>query len=171
MKATAVIFRIFFIVFFISLGFYSCSHDGSDEINPFPNDTFGKNTTEVLLTDNLVKEWRLVNIYDENNIGIPVHEWTDCEKSEILTFHSDNTFSFSCCDTCASFYLWNIIVEKGKKFIYIESVNSSKATTPWTGKEVVVHFLSAYEMILEINGIKHEYIPYFLENCDPGDYY
>ena len=113
MKTTAGIFRIFLKAFFISLGFYSCSHNGFDEINPSPGDSFSENTTEVLLTDNLVKEWRLVNIYDENDVCISVQEWTECEKSEILTFHSDNTFSFSCCDTCASLYLWNIIPLRG----------------------------------------------------------
>ena len=170
MKTTTKSFSIYFTTLVISLGFCSCSDDGSVAIKPSPNESILENTADVLLTDNLVKEWRLVNIYDQNNVSIPVHKWTECNKSEILTFHSDKTFSTSCCDNCLSLYTWNVIEEKGKKFLNLESVENSAASAPWIGQEIIIHLLTAYDLIIEINGIKHEYVPYFLEIRNPIDY-
>ena len=164
MKTKSKTFSICLTAIIISLGFYSCSEDGSDAIKPFPNEDKEENTTDVLLTDNLVKGWRLVNIYDQNNASIPVHRWNECYKSEIITFHSDNTFSTSCCDNCASFFTWYVLEEKGKKILNFESDDTSAVSTEWIGHKIIIHLLTAYDMIIEINGIKYEYVPYFFEN-------
>lgn len=163
-------FSICLTALVISLGFSSCSENGSDAINPSQNKLVEEKTSNVLLTDNLVKGWRLVNIYDQKNESIPVHKWTECNKSEILTFHSDKTFSTNCCDNHASLFTWDVLEEKDKKFLNLESVDTSALSGEWISHKITIHLLTAYDMIIEINGIKYEYVPYFFENLNPRDY-
>lgn len=155
----------------ISLGFYACNDDNSDNVKPLPpTPTEANNTMEVLLTDNLIKEWRLVNIYDEANSSINTLEWSDCKKSEILTFHSDKTFSVSCSNNAISIFSWNVIEIEDKNFLNLESIENSSTPSEWLAQEIIIHVLTDNILVIEINGMNHEYRPVYLENRNPRDY-
>ena len=169
MKTTTKTFSICITALVILFGIYSCN-DADEVINPLPYEPSGVNNIEILLTDNLIKQWRLVNIYDYNNDVVPTHNWSECEKSEILTFNTDNSFSISCSENEISLFTWNIKESEGLTLLNLESVNSSEIPPIWMNQKIVIHLLTDNSLIIEIEGIKHEYVPFYMENSDPRDY-
>ena len=169
MKTTTKTFSICITALVILFSINSCN-DVDEVISPFPYEPNGENDIEVLLTDNLIKQWRLVNIYDHNNNKVPSHNWSECEKSEILTFNTNNSFSISCSENGISLFTWDIKEMEGVTLLDLESVSSSEVPPIWTNQKIVIHLLTDNAFILEIEGIKHEYIPFYLENSDPRDY-
>jgi hypothetical protein len=169
MKTTTKIFSICITAIIISLGSFSCDGDGSEAIEPDPSEPDGENNVEVLLTDNLIKQWRLVDIYDFDNASIPGHKWSECEKSEILTFNTDKSFSISCSGNGISLFKWNISETEGKTLLNLESVAASKAPLGWMSQKIVIRLLTENALVIEINGIKYEYASFYLENIDPRD--
>ena len=169
MKTTAKTFSICITALVILLGLNSCD-DGNEAIKPSPYEPIGESNIEILLTDNLIKQWRLVSIYDYNNEIIPTFNWSECEKSEILTFNTDNSFSISCSENGISLFTWKVKEVEGETLLDLESVKSSKAPPLWLNQKIIIHLLTANALIIEVEGIKQEYVPYYLENSDPRDY-
>jgi hypothetical protein len=170
MKTATKILSIFITALIISLGSFSCDDDGREAIKPSPYEPNGEIRVEVLLTDNLIKQWRLVNIYDLDNVNIPTHKWSECEKSEILTFNTDKSFSISCFENGISLFKWNIIEIEEETHLSLESVAASKAPSGWMSQKIVIRLLTENTLIIEIDRIKHEYVPFYRENSDPLDY-
>ena len=170
MKTTTKTFSFCITALVISLGFYSCNDDGSDAIKPSPYEPNGETNIEILLTDNLIKQWRLVYIYDIDNASIPAHKWSECERSEILTFNTDKSFSIGCSENGISLFTWNVREQEGVKLLDLESIAISNAPSAWLSQKIVIRLLTEDSLIIEINGIKQEYVPYYLENRDPRDY-
>jgi hypothetical protein len=169
-KTTPKIFSILITAFVISLGFYSCDDDGSEAIKPSSYLPHEENNIEVLLTDNLIKQWRLINIYDNDNASVPIHKWSECEKSEILTFNTDKSFSISCSEDGISLFTWNVSDIEGKTLLNLESIAASKAPSVWKNQKIVIRLLTENALVIETNGIKHEYTPFYLVNRNPRDY-
>jgi len=170
MKTTTKILSICITALIISLGSFSCDDDGKEAIKPSPYKADVDNNVEVLLTDNLIKQWRLVDIYDLDNASIPVHKWNECEKSEILTFNTDKSFSISCSENGISLFTWNVSKTEGKTLLNLESVEVSKAPSGWMSQKIVIRLLTENTLVIEINGINYEYTSFHLGNSDPGDY-
>ncbi len=170
MKTATKILSICITALVISLGSFSCDDDGREAIKPSPYEQKGENNVEVLLTDNLIKQWRLVDIYDLDNASIPVHKWNECEKSEILTFNTNNSFSISCSENGISIFTWNVSEMEGKTLLNLESFAASKAPSGWMSQNIVIRLLTENTLVIEINGIKHEYASFHLGNTDSGNY-
>jgi hypothetical protein len=169
MKTTTKIFSICITVIIISLGSFSCNDVGSETIKPLRYDLNGESNVEVLLTDNLIKQWRLVDIHNLDNAIIPVHNWSECEKSEILTFNIDKSFSISCSEYGISLFNWNINEAEGKTLLNLESGMASEAPSTWMNQKIVIRLLTENALVIEISGIKYEYASFYLENIDPRD--
>ncbi len=170
MKTTTKILSMCVTALVISLGSSSCDDDGSEAIEPYPYEPDGENNVEVLLTDNLIKQWRLVDIYDFDNASIPVHKWNECEKSEILTFNTDKSFSISCSGNGISLFKWNISETEGKTLLNLESVAASKAPSEWMSQKIVIRLLTENTLVIEIKEVNYEYTSFHLQNSDPGNY-
>jgi hypothetical protein len=170
MKTTTKILSICITTLVISLGSFSCDDDGSEAIEPYPYEPDDENNVEVLLTDNLIKQWRLVDIYDFDNASIPGHKWSECEKSEILTFNTDKSFSISCSANGISLFKWNISETEGKTLLNLESVAASKAPSGWMSQKIVIRLLTENTLVIEIKEVNYEYASFHLGNSDPGDY-
>ena len=170
MQTTTKILSICITALVISLGSFSCDDNGTEAIKPSLYEPDGGNNIEVLLTDNLIKQWRLVDIYDLNNTSIPVHKWNECKKSEILTFNIDKSFSISCSENGISLFIWNVSEKEGKTLLNLESAAASKVPTEWLSQKIIVRLLTEKTLVIEINGINYEFASFHFGYNEPGDY-
>ncbi len=170
MQTTNKFLSICITALIITLGSFSCDVDSTEAIKPSPYETEWGNNAEILLTDNLIKQWRLIDIYDLDNSSIPIEKWNECEKSEILTFNIDKSFSFSCSENGISVYTWDVNEKEGKTILNLESAMASYGPSGWMDQDIVIRLLSENALVIEINGINYEYISFHFGNLGQGNF-
>jgi len=172
MKNNRIFIKFYLIALMMSLGFYSCNDPEVEPIKEFPiavNDNPCSSNECILLTDGMEKEWRLVKIISTHFVEISPSNWSDCEKSETLTFYHNNSFSVSCADLGSSKFLWSIIENNDHKVLDFKSNGNTEVPQLWTDDQIIIHLLTMDNLIIEVNGTIREYIPsdlvdYSMEN-------
>jgi len=151
MKSVGVIFKSQLIALLILLSFYSCDDIPEYKLSPkIEDDPLTTNNFSNcldhecdLLTNDRQKEWKLVKIINPPYDEIPYDMWSDCDKSETITFTCNYTFQRKCFDP--TFYSdpvvienlelitfsWSITESYGKKVFYLQLISDAEPPPSW----------------------------------------